>query len=113
MVSRKFNPCRRFIAGTDQTSADFIAAPTGQSLGKARISTAMSLVELARFPNFHEAELARGRLDHAGIMAFTFDTGMNIAEGVGMLIPVRLMVLDEDRDEAAALLAEPPPLSDD
>jgi hypothetical protein len=64
----------------------------------------MSLIEVARFANFHEAELARQRLEHGGIMAFTFDSGMNIAEGVGMLIPVRLMVIPEDLDDARALL---------
>ena len=31
---------------------------------------------------------------------------MNIAESVGLLIPVRVMVLDEDLDEARALFAE-------
>lgn len=64
----------------------------------------MSLVELARFANAHEAELARGRLESVGIHAFCFDTGMNIGEGVGFLIPVRLMVLPEQRDEAADVL---------
>lgn len=31
---------------------------------------------------------------------------MNIAESVGLMIPVRIMVLDEDLDEAQALIAE-------
>lgn len=66
----------------------------------------MSLFELARFANAHEAELARGRLESAGIHAFCFDGGMNIGEGIGFLIPVRLMVLDEDRGEAAAILGD-------
>ena len=66
----------------------------------------MSLVELARFANAHEAELARGRLESVGINAFCFDSGMNIGEGVGFLIPVRLMVLDEDRADAAAILGD-------
>ena len=64
----------------------------------------MSLIELARFANAHEAELARGRLESVGIHAFCFDSGMNIGEGVGFLIPVRLMVLPEQRDEAADVL---------
>ena len=68
----------------------------------------MSLVELARFANAHEAELARGRLESVGIPAFCFDAGMNIGEGVGLLIPVRLMVLADQRDDAAALLADRP-----
>ena len=66
----------------------------------------MSLVELARFANAHEAELARGRLESVGIHAFCFDSGMNIGEGIGFLIPVRLMVLDEERADAAAILGD-------
>lgn len=66
----------------------------------------MSLIELARFANAHEAELARGRLESNGIHAVCFDNGMNIGEGVGFLIPVRLMILAEDRDEAAAILGD-------
>jgi hypothetical protein len=31
---------------------------------------------------------------------------MNIAESVGLMIPVRIMVLDEDLAEAQGLLAE-------
>jgi hypothetical protein len=31
---------------------------------------------------------------------------MNIAESVGLLIPVRVMVLDEDLEEARALMQE-------
>ena len=64
----------------------------------------MNLIELARFANAHEAELARGRLESVGIHAFCFDSGMNIGEGIGFLIPVRLMVLDDDRADAAAIL---------
>jgi Putative prokaryotic signal transducing protein len=66
----------------------------------------MSLVELARFASAHEAELARGRLEYNGIHAVCFDAGMNIGEGVGFLIPVRLMILAEDRDEALAILGD-------
>ncbi|MGR4891598.1 DUF2007 domain-containing protein [Sphingopyxis sp. LARHCG72] len=66
----------------------------------------MPLVELARLPNGAEAELLRGRLESAGVHAVCFDAGMNIAESVGLLIPVRIMVLDEDMAEAQALIAE-------
>ncbi len=66
----------------------------------------MSLVELARFAYAHEAELARGRLESNGVHAVCFDSGMNIGEGVGFLIPVRLMILAEDRDEALAILGD-------
>ncbi|NIJ38604.1 hypothetical protein FHR22_003328 [Sphingopyxis panaciterrae] len=66
----------------------------------------MALVELIRLPSGAEAELLRGRLESAGVHAVCFDAGMNIAESVGLLIPVRVMVLDEDLGEAKALLAE-------
>jgi len=66
----------------------------------------MPLVELVRLPNGVEAELLRGRLESAGVHAVCFDTGMNIAESVGLMIPVRIMVLDEDLDEARALIEE-------
>ncbi len=66
----------------------------------------MPLVELVRLSNGAEAELLRGRLESAGVHAVCFDTGMNIAESVGLLIPVRVMVLDEDLGEAQALVAE-------
>ena len=63
-------------------------------------------VELVRLPNGAEAELLRGRLESAGVHAVCFDAGMNIAESVGLMIPVRVMVLDEDLGEARALMAE-------
>ena len=66
----------------------------------------MPLVELVRLPNGVEAELLRGRLESAGVHAVCFDAGMNIAESVGLLIPVRIMVLDEDLAEAQALIVE-------
>ena len=66
----------------------------------------MALVELVRLPNGVEAELLRDRLESAGVHAVCFDAGMNIAESVGFLIPVRVMVLDEDLAEAQALMAE-------
>ena len=66
----------------------------------------MPLVELVRLPNGVEAELLRGRIESAGVHAVCFDTGMNIAESVGLLIPVRVMVLDEDLTEARALMDE-------
>ncbi len=66
----------------------------------------MPLVELIRLPSGAEAELLRGRLESAGVSAVCFDAGMNIADSVGIMIPVRVMVLDEDLDEAKALMAE-------
>lgn len=66
----------------------------------------MPLVELARYPSSISAEIARSFLGSHGIGAVTFDGGMNIADSAAFAIPVRLMVLDEDREEASALLKE-------
>ena len=65
----------------------------------------MALVELARFNNRIEADLARLFLESEGIDAILFDAEMN-SYGWGPMMPVRLMVLDEDRDLAEGLLAE-------
>jgi Putative prokaryotic signal transducing protein len=64
----------------------------------------MSLVELARYPNAMEAMMVKGLLEAAGIDAVVFDHGMNIADSSGWLVPVRVMVLDEDEAEARQLL---------
>lgn len=66
----------------------------------------MALVELARYPSGIAAEIARSFLESHGVGAVTFDGGMNIADSAAFAIPVRLMVLDEDYDEASALLSE-------
>lgn len=66
----------------------------------------MSLVELARYPNAMEAEIARTLLESHGLFAATFDSGMNIADSAAFAIPVRLMVLDDERDEAEGILRE-------
>lgn len=66
----------------------------------------MELVELARYPSSMAAEIARSFLESHGLGAVTFDGGMNIADSAAFAIPVRLMVLDEDYDEAAKLLIE-------
>ena len=66
----------------------------------------MALVELVRLPSGAEAELLRGRLETAGVHAVCFDAGINIGGSVGLLIPVRVMVLGEDLADARALMAE-------
>jgi hypothetical protein len=63
------------------------------------------LVEAARFTTRVEADLARLFLDSEGIEGVLFDTEANYFYG-GLFLPVRLMVLDEDLDEAQRLLAE-------
>lgn len=66
----------------------------------------MTLVELGRFSSGVEASIVRGRLAVDGIEAFSFDAGMNIAESVGIMIPVRLMVDEDDLDAALAIIRE-------
>ena len=66
----------------------------------------MSLVELATYSTRVEADLARLALEAEGIGAVIFDAEANSFFGGGGLIAVRLMVLDEDLDEAAAILRE-------
>lgn len=65
----------------------------------------MSLVELARYGTRVEADLARLALEAEGIDAIIFDAEANSFFGGGGLIGVRLMVLDEEFDEATAILA--------
>ena len=64
----------------------------------------MALVELANYPNALEAAMVKGLLEAEGIDAVLFDHGMNIADSSGWLVPVRVMVLDEDLDIARGLL---------
>ncbi|APG61766.1 hypothetical protein LPB140_01775 [Sphingorhabdus lutea] len=66
----------------------------------------MSLVELARFPTKIKADICKSFLQSHEIMSVIFDDGMNNFFGGGGLIAVKLMVLDEDHDEAASLLAK-------
>jgi len=63
----------------------------------------VSLVELARFDNRIEAELARLNLESEGIDAVLFDAEMS-SFGWGPMMPIRLMVLDEDLADARKLL---------
>ena len=63
----------------------------------------MARVAAARFLNSLEAGLARSHLEAEGIDCVLFDTEMSW-EGLGGLIPIRLMVIDEDLDEARRLL---------
>jgi len=63
----------------------------------------MSLVELARFDNRVEADLARLNLEAEGIEAVLFDADMH-SFGWGPIMPIRLMVLEEDLEDARRLL---------
>lgn len=61
------------------------------------------VVEVARFTTRVEADLARLHLQSEGIEAILFDADTH-AIGWGPMMPVRLMVLDDDRERAANLL---------
>jgi hypothetical protein len=65
----------------------------------------MALVELGSYPNAMEAAMVRGLLQVEGIDSVAFDDGMNIADSAGWVIPVRVMVLDEDLEVAKAAIA--------
>jgi hypothetical protein len=65
----------------------------------------MALVELARYYNSFEAGVVQGRIESEGIACHMFDFNMTL-EGVGLLIPVRLMVDDEDLEAALGILED-------
>ena len=63
------------------------------------------LVEAGRYDNRVEADLARLYLESEAIDAVLFDAEMH-GFGWGPMMPVRLMVLEEDLDQARCLLSE-------
>jgi sensor histidine kinase YesM len=65
------------------------------------------LVEAARFSTRIEADLARLYLESEGVEAVLFDAEVNNFYG-GLFLPVRLMVLDEDLQQATKLLRKTP-----
>lgn len=65
----------------------------------------MALVELTRVDR-NLANIVVGRLESEGIPALAFDGGASIADGSWLLIPVRVMV-DEDDLAAARRLLDP------
>ena len=66
----------------------------------------MSLVEAAKYYNSFEAGLAKSRLEEAGVDSVLFDLEM-ATYGIGLSIPVRLMVLDDDLQIATKVLQLP------
>jgi hypothetical protein len=67
----------------------------------------VALAEAARFYDSLAAGAAQSLLTEAGIDSFIFDMGMTL-QGVGFAIPVRLMVDEDDLENAQSLLAEEP-----
>jgi hypothetical protein len=66
----------------------------------------VSLVELKTYYDRFEAEIVRGRLESEGFDVLLFDGGLSAVHGGAL--PVRLMVLREDRHAALAVLAREP-----
>lgn len=64
----------------------------------------MALVELGRFDR-QEAFFVQGALEAEEIPSFVFDAGTSIADGSWLLIPVRVMVDEDDLDRAREILA--------
>ena len=66
------------------------------------------LVEVARFNTRVEADLARLYLEDEGIGAVLFDADIHNVFGwfYALMLPVRLMVLDDDLVEAQQLLRD-------
>ena len=63
------------------------------------------LVEVARFFRPFEADLARIYLESYGLSAVVFDTGSQ-GYADGAIVNVRLMVLEEELDEAIEALED-------
>jgi hypothetical protein len=64
----------------------------------------MALVLLKRFESAIEASLARSYLASEGVTSFLFDVENQWDTYPRVAIPARLMVAEEDLDEAARLL---------
>ena len=65
----------------------------------------MSLVELGRYSR-NEALIIVGRLESEGIFAIAFDGDMSIGDGSYLLIPVRVMIDEDDLPEARAIIPD-------
>ncbi|MEM8826422.1 MAG: DUF2007 domain-containing protein [Pseudomonadota bacterium] len=63
----------------------------------------MAMIEIARFHTPIEADLARARLEAAGLDALLLDHNLASAFG-GAMMPSRLMVLPADERRARELL---------
>ncbi len=65
----------------------------------------MPLVLAGKYPNSFEAGLAKARLEDEGVMSFIMDTDMS---WLGGIVPIRLMVDDEDLEAAVGILRADP-----
>ena len=69
-----------------------------------RRETPVALVELSRFYNSFEGGVVRSALDAEGIDSVLFDTEMNWG-GLDGVVPIRLMVDEDDLDAARQVIA--------
>lgn len=65
----------------------------------------MPLRELARTTNPVDVTYIRATLDEAGIPSFVFDGSMSVLDGSLGFLPQRIMVSDQDLDQARSLFA--------
>jgi hypothetical protein len=65
----------------------------------------MSMVELGGY-SYPEAHIIIGRLESEGIPAIAFDAGTHMIEGSFRLIPVRVMVDEDDLAAARKIIAD-------
>ena len=63
------------------------------------------LVELAKYYNSFEAGVVQSRLEADGVTSILFDVEMNWG-GLDGVVPIRLMVDEDDLAEARHILAE-------
>jgi hypothetical protein len=73
------------------------------------------LKELLKTNNLVELNFAQAVLKESGIESVVFDANMSVMDGSMVILPQRLMVLDEDENRARQLVkdafATPSPLS--
>ncbi len=65
----------------------------------------MSMVELGGY-SYPEAHIIIGRLESEGIPAIAFDAGTHMIEGSFRLIPVRVMVDEDDLAAARKIVSD-------
>ena len=65
----------------------------------------MALAEIGRF-NRNAAHILIGRLEAEGIPALALDANSSIADGSYLFIPVRVMVDEDDAEDARRIVAD-------
>ncbi len=85
---------------------------TQQDLSDGKVVPGGELVTIERYQDTLEAELAKGRLDSAGITSFLNgeEAGHLYGTGMGML---QLQVAAEDETDARAIMNDPGPADGD